>query len=301
MDLEAPHGFEPDIENYIDSLYSERGASDHTLSSYQNDLSLAANLFVEWGLASWDELQQDHLFKFQSTLGPPLAAATQLRRLSSLRGLIKFIKKEGRLKHLRLPSGLNVRKPKRLPKALSSESMEAILNVPNLGEPIGLRDRALMELIYGAGLRISEAVGLRIDELQLDTASIRVTGKRGKTRWLPLPATTIPWIEKWINEGRPRLEKRPKSFLLLGARGGALTRQHAYARLTEIAKEAGVESHVSPHILRHTYAVHLLKGGADLRSLQELLGHESITTTQVYTQLDTEELKKKYRNSHPRD
>lgn len=229
-----------------------------------------------------------------------MAASTRLRRLSSLRRLLRLLHREGRLSSLQLPDGSGVRRPKRLPKALSLGEMAAILQAADTSTPLGLRDRALMELIYGAGLRVSEACGLRLDEAILDSACLRVTGKRGKTRIVPLPALTLPWIETWLKEGRPKLAKRPRAEVLLGAKGGELSRKVAYDRLQLMAVKAGVERHTSPHILRHTYAVHLLQGGADLRALQELLGHESIVTTQVYTQLDMEQVRQKFRQAHPR-
>jgi integrase/recombinase XerD len=193
-----------------------------------------------------------------------------------------------------------MRKAKRLPKALPVAEMQALLNAPDISKPGGLRDRALMELVYGAGLRISEAISLRLDELDLDSAAIRVTGKRGKTRLVPLPSLTIPWLERYLAEARPQLVKKPVAQVFVADKGKALARQVAYNRLVRYARLAGIEKTVSPHTLRHSYAVHLLQGGADLRAVQELLGHASISTTQVYTQLDLEEVQKRYRSAHPR-
>lgn len=190
--------------------------------------------------------------------------------------------------------------PKRVPKALSFELIERLLNGPNLAKPTGIRDRALMEMVYGTGLRISEAIGLRVDELHLEVGALRVTGKRNKTRVVPIPALTMPWIERYISEARPQLVKKPRAELFLGARGGPLSRQSAGWILEKHRVAAGIEAHVSPHTLRHTYAVHLLKGGADLRAVQELLGHASISTTQVYTQLDMEHVHNAYKTAHPR-
>ncbi len=229
-----------------------------------------------------------------------MKAATQLRKMSSLRALIKHVKKQGRLSTLRVPEGLGVRLPKRLPKALSLDEMTRLLESPDESTPEGLRDRTLMELIYGAGLRISEAVELRVEELELDQASIRVTGKRGKTRRLPIPRGTMIWLEKWLRDGRSNMVKTPIAQVFCGARGGQMSRGVAYSLLQKHKARAGIEKTVSPHVLRHTYAVHLLRGGADLRALQELLGHESIATTQVYTQLDLDAVAENYRKAHPR-
>lgn len=219
--------------------------------------------------------------------------------MSALRSLLKFLKRRGVVIGTELPDTGGFKKPKLLPKALSLEQMMALLETPDLATPTGLRDRALMELIYGAGLRVSEAIELRLEALHLDTAAVTVTGKRGKTRWVPLPAETIAWIDRYTDTARPRLSKKPIALLLLSNRGLPLLRQTAYAILRRHATRAGLE-HVSPHTLRHSYAVHLLKGGADLRAVQELLGHESIATTQVYTQLDLDEVRRKYKAAHPR-
>jgi integrase/recombinase XerD len=164
----------------------------------------------------------------------------------------------------------------------------------------GLRDRALFELVYGAGLRISEAVGLRVERLTLDQAALVVDGKRGKQRVVPLPAETIEWLERYMEVGRPKLVRRPSPWVFVGNRGLPLSRQSAYQRLRRLAVLAGVPGPIGPHVLRHTYAVDLLKGGADLRAVQELLGHESIATTQIYTELDLSEVARRYRAAHPR-
>ncbi len=158
----------------------------------------------------------------------------------------------------------------------------------------------MMEVIYGAGLRVSEAVDLRIDQLDLDSAALTVTGKREKTRWLPLPPETIRWIEAYVTHGRPKLARRPIGNLFVSVRGLPFRRETIYKMLQEYALKAGIPTRVGPHVLRHTYAVHLLKGGADLRAVQELLGHESIATTQVYTHLDMDEVSRIYKAAHPR-
>lgn len=251
-------------------------------------------------MEGWQNLKESDLLKFQSSLGPPLSPASAMRRTSSLRSLLKFLKRNGQGPQIDLPSAAGIRKPKRLPKALSLETLVALLEAPDLSKPEGVRDRALMEVVYGAGLRISEALSLRVEELDMEVAAFRVTGKRGKTRWLPIPRYTSPWIEKYLAEARPMLVRKPIAEFFVGTRGGKLSRQNAYLCLQKHARSAGIEKNVGPHVLRHTYAVHLLKGGADLRVVQELLGHASISTTQVYTQLDLEEVAKKYKAAHPR-
>lgn len=300
MGLEAQDRFAEAIEWFLDHLKHERGASQHTLDAYANDLEQAALFFEGQGKEQWADIDAPSLFLFQTSLGPPLRITTARRKMSSLRSLLKFLKKHEEGPSCDLPSVTTARLPKRLPKALSLEKMQALLAAPDLANPVGIRDRALMELVYGAGLRVSEVCSLSLAELDLDSAAVRVTGKRGKTRWIPLPAATTPWIEKYLEESRPKLSRSPKAEVFLDGHGRPLSRSMAYRVLEKHARQAGIETNVGPHVLRHTYAVHLLKGGADLRAVQELLGHASVSTTQVYTQLDYEEVQRKYRSAHPR-
>ncbi len=270
------------------------------MTAYAKDLEQAAEFFRKQGKRDWSEVDAPAIFLFQSSLGPPTSVTTLRRKVSALRSLLKFLKRHGQGPACELPSVAGARLPKRLPKALAVDQLEALLGAPDVSKPAGLRDRALMELVYGAGLRVSEACELTFSELDLDTASMRVTGKRGKTRLIPLPAMTIPWIERYWVSARPALARRPVEAFFLNAHGRPLSRSMAYRILETHARIAGIQSHVGPHVLRHTYAVHLLRGGADLRAVQELLGHASVSTTQVYTQLDIDEVRRKYRDAHPR-
>lgn len=287
------------MEWFLDHLRVERGASPHTVLAYNTDLSGAIEFFTRRGRTSWMEIDAQDLIAYETSLGPPLARTTALRKVSALRSLLKFLKRNGQGPPTDLPSTGGFKKPHLLPKALSLAGMQALLDSPDLTQPKGIRDRALMELVYGAGLRISEAVELPLSLVALEEEYIRVTGKRGKVRQVPLPKGTIPWLVRYIDDARPALYRRPLSHFLLSDTGKPLLRQTAYDILERYAKLAGLE-HVSPHTLRHSYAVHLIKGGADLRVVQELLGHESIATTQIYTGLDIEEVKAKYKAAHPR-
>jgi integrase/recombinase XerD len=278
----------------------EKGASVHTISAYENDLGKALRFLKEQGASQWSDIDADWVSRYQSTLGPPLAVTTAQRRMSSLRSFLKFLKINQAGYDGELPSTGGYRKAKRLPKALTMAQLEAVLSAPDLSKPSGLRDRAMLELIYGGGLRISEAVELSIDAYDRENGAMRVLGKRGKVRWVPLPKMTIEWLERYLLSARTLLQRKPTGLVFISDRGKPLMRQAVYTRLNRYSKLAGIPGHIGPHILRHTYAVHLLKGGADLRAVQELLGHESIATTQMYTQLDTEEVKRKYTRAHPR-
>lgn len=301
MDLETQgSALEEAAEWFLDHLKVERGASEHTVLAYSNDLRLAAEFFIKLGVQAWDELTPQLLLRYESSLGPPIARTTAQRRLSSLRSLLKFLKRNNEGPEADLPSTGGFRKPKSLPKALSLAQLESVLNAADLTKPGGVRDRAVMELIYGAGLRVSEAVSVEREAVDLGSGAIRVTGKRGKTRVVPLPAQTIHWLRLYLQDARPKLATKPSSLLIISDRGKPLRREQVYVSLARLAKLGGIEQKIGPHTLRHTYAVHLLKGGADLRAVQELLGHESIATTQVYTQLDLDEVRKRYKAAHPR-
>ena len=291
---------ESEIEWFLDHLKVVRGASRHTVAAYRNDLFGSAAILRENGLVAWTQLSPDRLIYLESRLGPPLAPATSQRRLSALRSFLKFLKRNGQGPSTDLPSTGGFRRRKRMPKALSPVRMEALADTPETNSATGLRDRTLVELLYGLGLRISEAISLEVNMIDFDGEMVRVSGKRGKQRVIPLPSETAEWIRRYLRDARPVLARKPVAPILLGDRGGVLSRERAYNILANHAQASGIESATGPHTLRHTYAVHLLKGGADLRAVQELLGHESVATTQVYTMLDLEEIKHRYRAAHPR-
>jgi len=297
--MEAEGTLRNGVEWFLDHLRHQRGASEHTILAYRNDLEAAASFFANLGVPDWDRLQTPIVTRFQTSLGK-LAPSSAQRRMSALRSMLKFLKKNRSGPEMDLPDTGGFRKPKHLPHSLSSEQIEALMAAPDLAKASGIRDRALLELLYGAGLRVSEAVDLKVSEIDLEEEAVRVTGKRGKTRWVPLPIGTSKWIQKYMAEARPVLMKKPMGELFVSDRGLKLRRTTVGLKLEEYSRRANIKPSVTPHVLRHTYAVHLLKGGADLRAVQELLGHESIATTQVYTHLDMDEVRKKYKSAHPR-
>jgi len=287
------------VEEFLDGLRGDRGASDHTVEAYRGDLLLAIKFFLAKGLTSWDKLTAEMVLDWQTDL-IGFSLATRQRRMSSLRTFIKSLKKRGQLKDFMFPDVAPARKPKRIPKALSLETLEKLLAAPDQSTPEGLRDRALFELLFGAGMRISEACSLTFAQWNRDNASVMVIGKRQKTRWVPLPGPTFEIVERYLNEARPSLVKKPTDLIFLSNRGLPLRRTTAYLLLDHYSKLIGEEETINPHALRHSYAVHLIRGGADLRSVQELLGHESIQTTQIYTELDLSDVTKRYQSAHPR-
>ncbi len=289
-----------DLEDFLDNLSANRGGSDHTVSAYRSDLLQAAEYFESKGFTKWLELTDSVIFGYQATLGPPMATSTARRKMSSLRSLIKFLQKTRQGKIGNLPETGGYRRERALPKALSEVELTKLLESMDCTTPEGLRDRALFELIYGAGLRITEAISLRTEQIDREREAIVVTGKRGKTRWIPLPEQTLFWINRYLAESRSLLSKRISPYLIVSNRGNQMNRSVAFLNLEKYQKLAGIGADVTPHILRHSYAVHLLRGGADLRAVQELLGHESIGTTQVYTQLELEQVISAHQKAHPR-
>jgi integrase/recombinase XerD len=276
----------------------ERGLSRNTLLSYRRDLDRYVAFLTAAGIDDLAAVTRADLDRFLIELRAPLSTASAARAMSAVRGLHRFAAREGLAPD---DPGRDVRPPappKRLPKALAVDQVERILAVPG-DDPLGLRDRALLEFLYGTGARISEAVGLAVDDL--DEATVTLHGKGGRTRLVPLGRYARAALDAYLVRSRPGLAAggRGTPAVFLNARGGPLSRQSAWTVLHRAAGIAGVPG-VSPHTLRHSYATHLLDGGADVRVVQELLGHASVTTTQVYTLVTVERLREVYATSHPR-
>lgn len=285
---------------FLDYLAVDRGASRHTVLGYANDLAQAARFFASLGLRDWSGIDPLAVSRYQAWLGEMFAATTCQRKMSSLRSFLKFLKRERAGFAGDLPPTGGYRKARRLPKALEESLLARLLDGIPVDTPDGMRDRALFEAMYGCGLRVSEATGMNLGDWDREGGTLRVLGKRSKTRVLPVPTGTAEWLDRYLRQARPRLARGFTSAFFLSDRGHRMCRQTVYERLKRYALASGLHGGLGPHVLRHTFAVHLLRGGADLRAVQELLGHESIATTQVYTHLDTEEIRQKYRSSHPR-
>ncbi|SNY53766.1 integrase/recombinase XerD [Paractinoplanes atraurantiacus] len=296
------------ITAYLDHLTVERGLSRNTLESYRRDLDRYAAALAASGVTSLSEVKTsaitDHLALLREE---GLASSSAARAISAVRGLHKFAAREGYTggdvaAEVRPPAP-----PKRLPKALEVDQVTRLLAVPSDDTPAGLRDRALLEFLYGTGARISEAVGADIDDLSLlEDSSAILHGKGGKTRLVPVGDYARASLEAYLVRGRPALSANGKGTpaVFLNARGGRLSRQGAWMilRRAAVAADLPVEGPyaVSPHTLRHSYATHLIDGGADVRVVQELLGHASVTTTQVYTLVTVDRLREVYATAHPR-
>jgi integrase/recombinase XerD len=297
------------IVSYLDHLTVERGLSPNTLASYRRDLRRYADHLAGAGRDDLRQVTESDVSGFLAQLRsgdeehPPLSAASAGRAVVAVRGLHRFALREGAVE-VDVAAGVHPPSPpKRLPKALSVDDVEAILDAAGApGTRLALRDRALLELLYGTGARISEAVGLDLDDLDLESSTVRLSGKGGKQRVVPIGSYAQEAVSGYLVRARPDLvgAGRGTPAVFLNARGGRLSRQSAWTVLAKAAERAGVKAAVSPHTLRHSFATHLLDGGADVRVVQELLGHASVTTTQVYTLVTVDRLREVYATAHPR-
>ncbi|EFQ83947.1 tyrosine recombinase XerD [Aeromicrobium marinum DSM 15272] len=296
------------VADYLSHLGVERGLADNTLLSYRRDLRRYLGYLAEIGREQPDEITEADLLGFVALLRTgddltgPLGAASVARHVVTVRGLHRFWLRE-QLVATDVAGAVKPPRPaQRLPKALALEQVEAILDAAGApGTRLAQRDRALLELLYGTGARISEAVGIDVDDLDLDESTLLLRGKGGKHRIVPVGSFAATAIGDYLVGARVALSSTAASpALFLNSRGGRLSRQSAWTVLTRAARRAGVETDVSPHTLRHSFATHLLDGGADVRVVQELLGHASVTTTQIYTLVTVERLREVYATAHPR-
>jgi len=296
------------IERYLDHLTVERGLSDNTIQAYRRDLGRYAAFLRRTGHEDAREANERTIEAYVASRsasthgdGKPYRATSVVRGLSSVRSFHRFLLREGEAERDPAAAVVRPKTPRSLPRPLPLEDVQRLLDAPPEGTITGLRDRAVLETLYGAGVRVSELVGLDVDDVDLDEGSVRVFGKGGKERDVPLGRYAVDAIEAYLRRARPSLATaRSRAALFLSQRGGRLTRQSVGRLLTTYAKRAGIEKRVTPHTMRHSFATHLLEGGADVRVVQELLGHASVATTQVYTLVTEEHLREVYYTAHPR-
>lgn len=290
------------IEQFLDALWIERNLAQNTLSSYRQDLQSLTGWLAHHGFC----LQQAQAADLQAFLAERIEggykATSSARLLSAMRRLFQYLYRE----KLRAddPSALlsSPKLPQRLPKDLSEAQVERLLQAPSVEQPIELRDKAMLELLYATGLRVSELVGLTISDVSLRQGVVRVIGKGNKERLVPLGEEAIHWLEQYMAYGRPwLLNDRVSDVLFPSNRAQQMTRQTFWHRVKHYAAQAGIDSEkLSPHVLRHAFATHLLNHGADLRVVQMLLGHSDLSTTQIYTHVATERLRQLHQQHHPR-
>ncbi len=297
----APAGpCEPEaLADFLDHLWVEHGLSRNTIAAYRNDLLALARFLGRDGRRTLAAAEHD-LLAFMAA-DPALSARTRARRLSSLRRYYRFAQRERLIDHdpsVRLESP---RLGRPLPKAMSEADVEALLEAPPQADPVGLRDRAMLELLYATGLRVSELVNIELTELNVRQGVVRVSGKGDKERLVPLGEQALDWLQRYLDEARGELTRgRDTHVLFPTRRGGAMTRQAFWHLIRKYARRAGITQSLSPHTLRHAFATHLLNHGADLRVVQMLLGHSDISTTQIYTYVASERLKSLHAEHHPR-
>ncbi|TMR09521.1 site-specific tyrosine recombinase XerD [Nonomuraea turkmeniaca] len=294
------------FSSYLAHLAVERSLAANTLASYRRDLRRYFEHLQARGRAELDEVGEADVQAFLAALRegdgdhPALVASSAARAVSAVRGLHRFALREGVTAHDPAHQVRPPRLPRRLPKAIAVHEVEQLIAASGPdGAPLTLRNRALLEVLYGTGARISEAVGLAVDDLEVD--QVRLRGKGGRTRVVPLGRYARSALDAYLVRARPGLlaHGRGTPAVFLNARGGRLTRQGAWEVLQAAAERAGLDG-ISPHVLRHSFATHLLDGGADVRVVQELLGHASVTTTQVYTLVTVDKLREVYAAAHPR-
>jgi integrase/recombinase XerD len=297
------------VRGYLDHLAVERGLSANTLASYRRDLRRYAGFLTTDGVSEPADITEKHVSAFLRSLREgdedhlALSASSAARTVVAVRGLHRFLAREGLVAD---DAAVTVRPPtppRKLPKAIPLADVERLLAAAGSdGTPLGLRDRALLEMLYGTGARISEAVGLNRDDVDEAAGTVLLRGKGAKERVVPVGSYALEALSAYLVRARPGLlaAGRATPALFLNARGGRLSRQSAWTVLRTVAARAGLSTPVSPHTLRHSFATHLLDGGADVRVVQELLGHASVTTTQVYTLVTVEQLREVYAAAHPR-
>jgi integrase/recombinase XerD len=292
-----------DVEAFLEHLEVERGFSNHTLSAYHTDLQQFYDfLKAERAFRGWGQVKREDILAFLLQMKErKYASSTITRRISAIRSFFSYLVREGAVK--KDPSE-EVELPKvvrRLPRVLSAEEVDELLELPGRADsPIALRDRAMLELAYASGMRVSELVTLKMVDVSLATGDIRCLGKGKRERVIPLSATAVQAIQEYLDLARPHLARTAQQdYLFLNRRGRPMTRQGFWLMLKKYAEEIGLFD-ITPHTLRHTFATHALRRKADLRAVQEVLGHASIATTQIYTHLVTGQLHEAYEQAHPR-
>lgn len=292
---------DPLVDAFLDATWMEKGLSENTLAAYRRDLQAFDGWLQGRGTGLLGVTAADIHGFLAHRLQQGLSARSTARFLSSLRGFYHYLLRENRLAE---DPTLLVDSPKLgrpLPKSLTEQDVDALLSAPDIEDPLGLRDRAMLELLYACGLRVSELTGLRMANLGLNQGVVRITGKGGKERLVPMGEEALVWLQRYLKESRPELVgPGSEDIVFPSRRGQPMTRQTFWHRLKRHAVVAGVRKPLSPHTLRHAFATHLLNHGADLRAVQLLLGHSDLSTTQIYTHVARQRMQELHAKHHPR-
>lgn len=289
------------INEFIRLAWLEKGLSQNTQNAYRRDLNHFAVWLNQQGLHCLEIERRDLQRYLDWRVAEAFKASSTSRVLSCLRGFYRYLLREGRITQ---DPTLNILSPKlsrSLPKTLTEDDVECLLDAPDIQELLGLRDRAMLELLYATGLRVTELVGLRLSQVSLQQGVMRVVGKGDKERLVPMGDEAIAWLQRYLKQARPLLlTKSDEEVLFVSQRGTQMTRQTFWHRIKHYALQAGITKPLSPHVLRHAFATHLLNHGADLRVVQMLLGHADLSTTQIYTHVATHRLQLLHQQHHPR-
>lgn len=295
------------INQFLDYLQTEKGYSNNTLAAYQNDLSqfliFLQQLPAEQRPGSWRDVTRDHIVSYILEMKErEYASSTVARKVAAVKSFFKFLENTGQIKTNPARELETPRAEKHLPATISAEEVDRLLEAPSGNSPAALRDRAMLELLYATGLRVSELVSLDVTDVDLDEGTVRCMGKGKKERILPIYERARQALAAYIQEGRPQLlgGRKDEKALFLNRRGTRLTRQGLWLIIKRYVEQTGIKGNVTPHTLRHSFATHMLRGGADLRAVQKMLGHANISTTQIYTQVTPDHMREVYDESHPR-
>lgn len=291
------------IDEYLTILKLERNLSENSIRSYKSDLQKFTMFLENISVNDWNEVTHKSISLFlQELKNEGLTSTSAARYLSSIRGFFEYLSVNNYIKKDPTEKVSSAKISRKLPTVLNYDEIEMILDQTNTKDKLGLRDRTILELLYSSGLRVSELIDLKISDLFLEDEVIRVTGKGSKQRIVPVGSSAIKWLNNYMIKVRPLLEKKAKSknHVFLNSRGSKLSRMGVWKIVEKYTKDAGITKEVHPHTFRHSFATHLLEGGANLRSVQEMLGHSDISTTQIYTHIDREYIKQVHKDFHPR-
>jgi len=291
------------ILEYLSILRYDKNLSKNTTSSYNNDLKKLVNYLKENSITDFNQVSSDHIlqyFKYQKEAG--IDSSTTARYVSSIKSFFGYLEDNAYITKDPTQKLSTVRKARKLPIVLNLQEIDKIFGIPQIDTIAGLRDRTILETLYSSGLRVSELINLKISDLYLSDEVIRVFGKGSKERIVPIGQNAIYWLNEYFVKSRPHFEKKMKSYnyVFLSIRGTKLSRMSIWKIVAFCSSEAGINKTVHPHTFRHSFATHLLEGGADLRAVQEMLGHVDISTTQIYTHVDRNFIKQEHHNHHPR-
>jgi len=291
------------LKEYLSYLELEKNLSQNTVASYRNDLSSFLRFLAELKIDDPSKIESRILLDFFSNLEKAgLTSSSAARYFSSLKGFLNYLFSNNYIKSNPIEKVNPPKLGKSLPGVLSFPEIDKILSMPDTSDTLGIRDKSILEVFYACGLRISELISLKLSDLFLSEDMIRVIGKGSKERIVPIGSSAIEWIQVYLTKSRPLLQKKMKSenYLFLNSRGTKLSRMGVWKLVDKYVKQAGIEKPAHPHTFRHSFATHLIEGGADLRAVQEMLGHADISTTQIYTHIDREFIKQVHKQFHPR-